>query len=228
MAISNKSSYWVSAIVLVLLFSIGSDIYLKKEYDSRLNEQEQKAKELQAAYDAQLMALNTLIKNSEEEHQKSIEKVISLVKKTEQESTSKLEELEDELKGISVEAGDFSVVIEDVLKGVVSIITDKSQGSGVIITEDGLVITNYHVIRDASQLSIVSYDKKVYAASLLGVEKLNDLAVLKMSSKEQFHNLNFGDSDKIKIGEKIAAVGNPAGLGSTVTQGIISQKDRKI
>lgn len=101
-------------------------------------------------------------------------------------------------------------------------------GSGVIISSDGFIITNNHVIDGASDIEITLNDKKKYKADLIGADATNDIALLKISSDEKFPFIPYGNSDNIKVGEWVLAVGNPYNLKSTVTAGIISAKGRDL
>ncbi len=102
-----------------------------------------------------------------------------------------------------------------------------SSGSGVIISEDGYIVTNNHVIEDGKRLEVTLNDHRKYPAKLVGADPSTDLALLKIDEKE-LPNLIFGNSDKIRIGEWVLAVGNPFNLESTVTAGIVSAKGRSI
>ena len=106
--------------------------------------------------------------------------------------------------------------------------TRIGMGSGVIISKDGYVITNNHVIENASTIEITTNNNKTYKASLLGSDEVADIAVLKIDSNETFPYIRFADSDQTKIGEWVLAVGNPFNLTSTVTAGIISAKSRDL
>ena len=101
-------------------------------------------------------------------------------------------------------------------------------GSGFIIDEKGIVITNNHVIQDAEDIVVRVGGDKEYKAKIIGQDPLSDIAVLQIDSKEQFIPVNFGDSDKARIGDWVIAIGNPFGLGGTVTAGIISARNRSI
>ena len=228
MAAKEKSQIVMYSLLVILLIAAAAESYFINKQGKEFSQLQQELTSTKSQYESQMNTLNILIQNLEQETNTKIQKLSSTIKKTQQESEEKLSELEEDIKGISIEAGDFSAVVEDSLKGVVSIITDNGQGSGAIITEDGYIVTNYHVIEGASQLGVVTYNNKVYSASLIGKDELNDLAVLKMKTNNTFHELQFTNSDNVKIGEKVAALGNPAGLGFSVTQGIISQKDRII
>ncbi len=100
-------------------------------------------------------------------------------------------------------------------------------GSGFIIKEDGIVITNNHVIKDAEDI-LVKIGTKEYKAKVIGADPYMDIAVLKMETNDKFKAVKFGDSDKARVGDWVVAIGNPFGLGGTVTSGIISARNRDI
>ena len=101
-------------------------------------------------------------------------------------------------------------------------------GSGFIIDEKGIVVTNNHVIQDAEDIIIRVNGDKEFKAKVLGSDPLSDIAVLQLETKEKFTPVKFGDSDKARIGDWVIAIGNPFGLGGTVTSGIISARNRSI
>lgn len=102
-------------------------------------------------------------------------------------------------------------------------------GSGVIISKEGHVVTNYHVIEGVAEVEITTNDNKKYPALLLGYNKERDIALLKIDSPRfDFPALSFANSDEVKVGQIVLAVGNPFGLSGTVTQGIISARDRHL
>jgi serine protease Do len=101
-------------------------------------------------------------------------------------------------------------------------------GSGVIISEDGYIVTNNHVVKDASEIEITLNNKKAYKAKLVGTDSKMDIALLKIDTDEKLPYTTFADSDNTKVGEWVLAVGNPYNLTSTVTAGIISAKARNL
>ena len=103
----------------------------------------------------------------------------------------------------------------------------SSLGSGFIIDKEGTVITNNHVINNADDI-VVRVNDKEYKANLVGTDPYTDIAVLKIDSKDTFTPVKFGDSDKSRVGDWVVAIGNPFGLGGTVTSGIISARNRDI
>ena len=102
-----------------------------------------------------------------------------------------------------------------------------SLGSGFIINKNGTVVTNNHVIANADDI-IVRVNNKEYEAKVLGADPYSDVAVLKIESPKSFKTVEFGNSDKARVGDWVVAIGNPFGLGGTVTSGIISARNRDI
>jgi serine protease Do len=100
----------------------------------------------------------------------------------------------------------------------------RSLGSGVIVAKDGVVVTNHHVIKDADEVTVVLSDRREYEAKIVGSDERTDLAVLKIDpgKGESLPVLPMGDSDAIEVGDLVIAIGNPFGVGQTVTSGIIS------
>jgi Do/DeqQ family serine protease len=98
----------------------------------------------------------------------------------------------------------------------------NSVGSGVIIAKEGIVITNHHVIEGMTEIKIALADRREYEAEVMLRDPKSDLAVLKIKASESFVFLELGDSDKLEVGDIVLAIGNPFGVGQTVTQGIVS------
>lgn len=124
--------------------------------------------------------------------------------------------------------GSKQMTIEDLFSGRRSQRSQIGTGSGVIISADGYIITNNHVIDGAESLMITTNDNKTYNAELIGTDSKTDIALLKIAADEILPYSTFGDSDTAKIGEWVLAVGNPFNLTSTVTAGIISAKSRNL
>ncbi len=101
----------------------------------------------------------------------------------------------------------------------------QGMGSGFVISPDGFIVTNSHVVKDADEIKVAMQDKKSYTAKVIGIDSESDLAVIKIDAKD-LSPIKFGDSDKLRVGEIVLAVGNPFGLNRTVTQGIVSAKGR--
>src|SRR5450631_3293442 len=104
----------------------------------------------------------------------------------------------------------------------------NSLGSGFIVDTSGIVVTNNHVIADADEINVIMNDGTKIKADLVGVDKKTDLAVLKFKPAKPLVAVKFGDSDKLRLGEWVIAIGNPFSLGGTVTAGIVSARNRDI
>jgi serine protease Do len=104
----------------------------------------------------------------------------------------------------------------------------NSLGSGFIIDTSGIVVTNNHVIADADEINVIMNDGTKIKAEIVGVDKKTDLAVLKFKPPKPLTAVRFGDSDKLRLGEWVIAIGNPFSLGGTVTAGIVSARNRDI
>ncbi len=103
----------------------------------------------------------------------------------------------------------------------------QGSGSGVIISQDGYIVTNNHVINEATKIEVVLNDKRTYVAEVIGTDPNTDLALLRIK-ENSLPFVNYGNSDDVKVGEWVLAVGNPFNLNSTVTAGIVSAKGRNI
>ncbi len=162
-----------------------------------------------------------LINEHDSIYQRNFNEVtIALAQQAEQQKT-----FEEQIEILKSPAEDFSAVAEDTIKGVVAVLTETSIGSGFILTSDGYIVTNYHVIEKGVLIKVLTYDKKIINAKVLGTDKLRDLALLKIEGN--YNYLKLADSDKLQVGRKVIAIGNPHGLSFTVTEGIISALDRQ-
>ena len=129
---------------------------------------------------------------------------------------------------------DVSDVVQKVRPSVVGVITESFQtystsstGSGIILSEDGYIVTNNHVVEGGDSIAVTLDDGETYAAELIGTDAKSDIAVLKIEAKN-LPVAEFGDSSQVEVGEAAIAIGNPLGLNGTVTAGIISAVDREI
>ncbi|MGE5190697.1 MAG: DegQ family serine endoprotease [Gemmatimonadota bacterium] len=104
----------------------------------------------------------------------------------------------------------------------------QSLGSGFIVSEDGYILTNNHVIEKADEVSVTLLDKEQFKAKVVGADPKTDIALIKINAGKKLPHVALGDSDKLEIGEWVVAIGNPFGLGHTVTAGIVSAKGRII
>ena len=100
---------------------------------------------------------------------------------------------------------------------------ERSLGSGVIVRPDGLIVTNYHVISGADEIKVVLSDRREFQARVIREDQRSDLAILRIETNDQlFPFIELGDSDELEVGDFVIAIGNPFGVGQTVTSGIIS------
>ena len=120
---------------------------------------------------------------------------------------------------------DFSGIIDEVIPSVVTIRTDIAQGTGIIINKKGYIVTNAHVLVGGRKVEAITSGQKIMPADLIGYDSNLDVAVLKISG--EYNALELADSNKVEIGEKVIAIGNPLGLQFSVSQGIVSAVHRK-
>lgn len=106
--------------------------------------------------------------------------------------------------------------------------TQESFGSGFIIDKEGYILTNRHVVQDAFEIDVTTSDGLGYKASLVGLARMTDLALLRIKPDRRLQAAKFGDSDRLQMGEQVIAIGNPFGLGTTVTSGIVSALNRDL
>ncbi len=203
-----------SLVVVLVILQIVTFSVLSLQV-SRLNVQMQTdLEDLTQEFEEQLIGYNEIYQtefsditnrlSSQEEEQEGFKEQIKLIKSTQE---------------------DFSGIIDDVVKGVVAVGTERSIGTGFILSNDGYVVTNYHVIDGASRVEILTYDKKVAKAVVVGADVMRDVALLKVEGS--YDKLKLADSDVLQVGNKVIAIGNPLGLSFTVTEGIVSALDRE-
>jgi len=141
-----------------------------------------------------------------------------------------VEKSQEELSLLKASAGeDFSGIIEDAIKSVVTIRTDVGQGTGFIITDDGYIVTNAHVLADAfgylaTGIKAITYEQNIISADFIGYDGTFDIALLQILGN--YEKLKLADSEDVQIGEKVIAIGNPLGLQFSVSDGIVSAVHR--
>ena len=200
-------------IVSLILFMLLTTHYIKSTIESNIekiksdNSKEVMLENFKKTRNNDLTYLNTQTPDFVEIAKKSINTVVHV-------------------KSASSNSSDFS--IEDFLFGRAQKRPQMGSGSGVIISSDGYIITNHHVIETAEDIQITTNDNQSYEAKIIGSDEQNDIALLKIESSEELPYAVFGDSDSTQIGEWVLAVGNPFNLTSTVTAGIISAKSRSL
>jgi S1-C subfamily serine protease len=136
-------------------------------------------------------------------------------------------DLEKQISSIKAQtSSDFSGIIENAIESVVSIQTNAGQGTGFIITNDGYVVTNAHVLEGARFANAITIDQQKIPMSLIGFSSNLDLVLLKIEGEYDF--LELENSDNINVGEKVIAIGNPFGLSFSASEGIISATGRTV
>ncbi|GAA0446972.1 peptidase S1 [Paractinoplanes deccanensis] len=129
-----------------------------------------------------------------------------------------------------VDRSSLAQIASAVQDSVVSITTDSGEGSGVVLTKDGYIVTNNHVVATAqgSSVTVIFADGKKASASIVGTDERTDLAVVKVSGLSDLKPATFGSSAQMQVGDTVLAIGSPLGLEGSVTAGILSAKDRTI
>ena len=128
---------------------------------------------------------------------------------------------ESKINSSVVTDNSYNTIYNSVKDSVVTIKTDRGRGSGVIVTDKGHVVTNEHVIKGAKKIRVITADNISYSAEIVCIDSITDIALLK--SDYIGKAISFSDSSKVKIGDIVLAIGNPFGVGQTLTQGIISR-----
>lgn len=149
--------------------------------------------------------------------------ILALFLKYQKEQQSNISDINKEI------SSEYTQVAEHVIPAVVAVSTlsneSKNYGSGAIVNKEGYILTNAHVVTNGTNISVTLPDKRIFAAKIIGIDSATDVAVIKINGKN-LPIVELGDSDTVKVGEKIVAIGNPFGLDSTITTGIISAKNR--
>jgi len=174
--------------------------------------------------------LNSKITNLQTDTQTKFNSVSDNLLSLENESTflnSQFGSLDTEMTKLKASASsDFSGIIDDAIKSVVTIKTDTGQGSGFVIASGGYVVTNEHVMANATAATVITYDGKSHRVSLVGDDANMDIALLKIDDTS-YSPIELEDSNNVQIGEKVIAIGNPLGLQFSVSEGIVSAVNRE-
>jgi len=165
------------------------------------------------------------LQSSQTETQSKLGELTENLISTQKEISTLDESLTYKIKQIKAStSADFSDIIGTSLESVVTVRTDIAQGTGFIIDEDGFIVTNAHVLSGGREVYILDYEQNEYPTELIGYNLTLDIVLLKISGNQEY--LKFGDSNKIQVGEKVIAIGNPLGLQFSVSEGIISAINR--
>jgi len=220
----KKENLTLIFVIVLLGSQIGIALYFNNINNNLNQELNLMRKELEGKIDDSYAEASDLIDINKQD----LSKLTANLIKTQEDLDEQKENLEEQKVNIqeikASTSADFSGIIDDIVDSVVGVKTNLAQGSGFIINSDGYIITNVHVIDGADEILISTYNQGTKTAELIGEDGNADVALLKISGSYDF--LEFGDSDEIKIGENVIAVGNPYGLSFSVTEGIISAIDR--
>lgn len=231
----------IALIIMGVILLTGSMVYYfdyniklaRQDYEAKISELSKNTDEnfkslktdiagLGQNLSSQIGYVDTSLQNFKKQNQKDLGTLSLLIDQIENQSSINLNELKTEVKNIRIQSADFSAIVNDVLQSVVSVGTNLGQGSGAIIDRKGYIVTNVHVINGASTIKATTYSGATYnVRAIAGYDSNADIVVLKIDAPD-LKALNFGDSDNVKVGEKVIAAGNPAGLSFTVTEGIVS------
>lgn len=159
--------------------------------------------------------------------QSNLQSQINLISEDITNTQENIKENQQELKLLKASSGeDFSGIYSDAVESVVIVSTNVGQGTGFFVDKEGYIVTNYHVIDGATNAGIYTSDGKgPFRVSLIGSDEILDVALLKVEGS--FETLNIGDSDNVKVGQKVLAIGNPYGLVFSATSGSVSQINRE-
>lgn len=221
-------------IVLVShLFTFFSIYSLKSNQDEMQNEFGTELDRLSSSYESQLESVRTrnqenlermgeFIIETRSEYQQKTENLLQIVEETEKQNDIRLAELRQELNNLN--KGDITELVNNVIKSAVSVSTNRSQGSGVVISDDGYIVTNSHVIKNEPSATVIDFNGRAASARVVLNDPGRDLVILK--TEADFEGIAIGDSSDILVGEKVVAIGSPERLDFTVTQGIVSAASR--
>lgn len=202
---------------------LGSEI---SRLEARLLESDQNSREARAALHAEALALREELKQNRQYNSEKFDQILAIIAELDEKSNLELESLKDALKDLN-SSSDLSGVASKALPSVVSIGTQSKLGSGFFVDSKGTIVTNYHVIEGASEITARLFDGRTFTATVKGFDQGLDIAVLKTSLNGNSF-LEFADPSSLSVGERVIALGSPLGLDFSVTQGIISSKSRSI
>src|SRR3989344_326372 len=170
--------------------------------------------------------LSSKINSLQADTQSKLNELTESLMETQESLISLDESLNSKLKELKAStSSDFSGIVEDAIKSVVTVRTDVGQGTGFIITENGYIVTNAHVLSGGREVYVLDYEQDKHPTSLVGYDAKLDIALLKIEG--DYREIELGDSDDVQVGEKVIAIGNPLGLQFSVSEGIVSATDRE-
>jgi len=231
-----KTQKNLKIFLFIILFGILTSqsylIYdLRSNFDEKVSILESSLIILDNEVEIQKNSLQSDINNLRKETSNAVQSLGGNIDQLREETTQSQEDIKklgedlENLENVQIEASqDFSLIVEDVIRSVVSIKAGNSIGSGVFISPKYL-ITNYHVVGNSNTATITNVDGSSFQANILSYEPNIDIALLEIPNGN-FPYLEFENINDVKVGENVIAVGSPLGLSFSVTQGIISSKQR--
>lgn len=196
---------------------------VQKELDQDISNLQSQVSQLEDDTLSNFNTVNQNIQDFKDQSEKELTTLNKLIETVEEQNNVQLSELKSNIKDIQIKSADFSAIIDDVLPSVVSVSSGSSLGSGVVFKNGGYIVTNYHVIdNNPNGVVIRTYGGDVYQTQYIGSNTQADISVLKIES--DLPELDFANDNDIQISNKVIALGSPAGLEFTVTEGIISAK----
>src|SRR3989344_1389132 len=212
-------------ILLIVLIAI--QIFVFIYFAISINQTNNYITETRQDINNKISDTNNKLDSAKQELQNNVNELSDSLIETQKSLTETKSSFEKQISSIKAKTStDFSGIIENAVKGVVSIKTDKAQGTGFIITDDGYLITNAHVMEGATNAGAITSDQDTKTLTMIGYNTETDIALLKISGS--YDSLKFDNSNDVRIGEKVIAIGNPLGLSFSVTEGIISAVDREV
>ena len=200
-----------STILLIFMITTGILLYtlfIRQEFNYN-------------SLEGKIIELNIETQSKLNELTESILKTKTAIQSTEQSLSSQINSVNEEMDLLKASASeDFSGIIEDSIKSVVTIRTDIGQGTGFIITDNGFIVTNAHVLVGGREINAINYEQKQITANFIGYDANLDIALLKIDG--EYDSIQIANSNDVQIGEKVIAIGNPLGLQFSVSEGIVS------
>ncbi len=212
--IESRRKYGMTILVIILVVQTIALGYLYLAQAEQAQSLSAQLVELEQNMNTQIIALTQALQKNQED----ITKTANLL-------DIKVSSLDQEIGSLKAGAGaGFANIIESAIPSVVTVRTNVAQGTGFLITNEGYIVTNFHVLIGGNKLSVITSDQETLNAKLIGYNEEYDVALLKINGT--FTSFKF--TNEVQIGEKVIAIGNPLGLQFSVTEGIVSAINRKL
>lgn len=175
-------------------------------------------------FDALRKQVSTTKQSGQAELSQALQDILAQIEEVQKQS----EKVEQKISTVQADNGDFSATIDRAMPATVSITSGPTIGSGFFISEDGLLVTNLHVVSNSADIKVLSHDRVTYRATLLSYDEAADIALLRLNTpRSDFEFLTWADSDRVEIGEPVATIGSPGGQKFSVSKGVISGKESR-